>query len=90
MDSGGLKLSGRVLGSLKTQKSRWSSIGPFVPPLFWDTNHKKALEIYFSWRKVEATKFTKVGYHGRDMDQIINNILEEDLDNEDNFDQLFW
>ena len=26
----------------------------------------------------------------RDMDQIINNILEEDLDNEDNFDQLFW
>jgi HrpA-like RNA helicase len=25
----------------------------------------------------------------RDMDQIINNVLEEDLDNEDNFDQLF-
>ena len=45
MDSGGLKLSGRVLGSLKTEKSKWSSIGPFVPPLFWDTRHKKALGI---------------------------------------------
>lgn len=32
--------------------------------------------LYFFLSQVEATKFTEVGFHGRDVDQIIKDLVE--------------